>query len=190
MQQALDELKQKYPERKFYEIDTKAITVLSLNIVEEIGEMILANKGVEEIMEWAKTEVDKFAIYLYANDLKFFKRSGRVSGLAATMGTIFGVRPIIHISSDGEMRNIGKERGKINAVNRIVSYIEEMGEDVKNHRVIIGHTDCIEDVKLVEQKLIEKFGSDLNIQIVMVNPTAGSHCGPSGLGVSFHAKHR
>ena len=190
MQQALDELKQKYPDRKFYGIDTKAITVLSLNIVEEIGDMILANKSVDEIMEWAKTEVDKFAIYLYANDLKFFKHSGRVSGLAAAMGTIFGVRPIIHISSDGEMKNIGKERGKMNAVNRIISYIEEMGEDVKNHRVIIGHTDCIDDVKLVEQKLIEKFGSDLDIQIVMVNPTAGSHCGPSGLGVSFHAKHR
>ena len=30
---ALDELKEEYPDRKFYEIDTRGITILSLNIV-------------------------------------------------------------------------------------------------------------------------------------------------------------
>ena len=35
---AVKELLQEYPERKFYTIDTKAITILSLNIVEEIGD--------------------------------------------------------------------------------------------------------------------------------------------------------
>ena len=35
----------------------------------------------------------------------------------------------------------------------------------------------------------EKFGK-LNIEYVVVNPTAGSHCGPDTIGVSFHAKNR
>ena len=35
-----------------------------------------------------------------------------------------------------------------------------------------------------------KVCNDLNIDMVMVNPTAGSHCGPNGVGVSFFAKHR
>ena len=60
---ALVELKEKYPERNFYMIDTKAITALSYLIVTEIGK--LANQGMtaEELVEWSKTEVDKYAIY-------------------------------------------------------------------------------------------------------------------------------
>ena len=54
----------------------------------------------------------------------------------------------------------------------------------------IGHADCQELVDILVAKLREKFGDDLNIVISLVNPTIGSHCGPNGLGVCFHAKHR
>ena len=187
---AVKELLEKYPERKFYTIDTKGITILSLNIVEEIGDLYKAGKTVEEIMEWAKKEVDKFAVYFFADDLKFFKASGRVSGLAGTMGTLLGIRPIIHISSEGKMANIGKEKGRNKALNRIISYVEELGEDLEKHRVIVAHTDAPEMVDEAVAMLKEKFGDTLRIEIVDVNPTAGSHCGPSTVGVCFHAKHR
>jgi len=42
----------------------------------------------------------------------------------------------------------------------------------------------------LESKLKEVFGQDLNTEIVVVNPTAGSHCGPDTVGVCFYAKHR
>ena len=34
------------------------------------------------------------------------------------------------------------------------------------------------------------YGDDLNIETVFVNPTTGGHCGPNGVGICFHAKHR
>ncbi len=187
---AVKELLQEYPERKFYTIDTKAITILSLNIVEEIGDLYKAGKTIGEIMEWAEKEVDKFAVYFFADDLKFFKASGRVSGLAGTMGTLLGIRPIIHISEEGKMVNIGKEKGRAKALNRIISYVEELGEDLEKHRVIVAHTDAPEMVEEAVRILKKKFGDSLWIEIVDVNPTAGSHCGPSTVGICFHAKHR
>lgn len=187
---ALKELSVKYPERKFYKIDTKAVTVGSLIILEEIGDMYLEGKSVEEMMEWAKTEVDKFALYLFADDLKFFKKSGRVSGVTATMGTLLGVRPIIYINSDGKMVSIGKERGRAKAMERLLSYVEELGEDINKHRIIIAHTDAESIADEFEVMLTERFGSGLRIEKVLVNPTAGCHCGPNSMGVCFHAKHR
>ena len=41
-----------------------------------------------------------------------------------------------------------------------------------------------------EHLLKEKFGQDLNVVTTVVNPTIGSHCGPNGLGICFHAIHR
>lgn len=190
MDQAVAELKARYPERKFYDIDTKGITIVSLNIAREVGDMALAGTPVEAILEWAKTEVDKFAIYFFADDLKFFKHSGRVSGLAATMGTLLGVRPIIHMNSEGKMVSIGSERGRARAINRLMQYVEELGEDVKGHRVIVGHTDAPEIAGEVAARLKERYGDDLRLETVAVNPTTGGHCGPDGVGVCFHAIHR
>ena len=190
MDEAVAELKGLYPERKFYEIDTKGITIISLNIVKEIGDLYKAGKTAEEMVEWAKTEVDHFAQYFFADDLKFFKHSGRVSGLAGTMGTLLGIRPIITMSEEGKMVSVGKEKGRAKAVDRLVKYVEELGDDIKSHRVIIGHSDALDIAEELAAELRSRFGDDLPIEFAVVNPTAGSHCGPNGVGVCFHAIHR
>lgn len=190
MEQALAVLREKYPERKFYSIDTKGITIESLNIVKEVGDLYLAGKTADEIVLWAHTEVDKFATYFFAEDLKFFARSGRVSGIAAFMGGMFGIRPIICMNAEGKMVSVGKEKGRANALARLVKYVEELGDDLENHRIIIGHSDSPELAQKLGYMLYEKFGAGINIEYAVVNPTAGSHCGPDGIGVCFHAKHR
>ncbi len=187
---ALKELKEKYPERTIYTLDTKAITILSYIIVREIGDMALNGATIQEILDWAKTEVDKFAVYFYADDLKFFGRSGRVSGFAAGMGNLLGIRPILTMGSDGMMRSIAKAKGRKGATEKMLQYVEDLKDDLKGHRVIVGHSDALDLAKEIERKLKEKYGEDLNTEIVVVNPTAGSHCGPNTIGVSFHAIHR
>ena len=189
MDQAVAELKEKYPERKFYEVDTKGITIGSLNIVLEIGDLYKAGKSAEEILEWAKTEVDRFAVYFFADDLKFFKHSGRVSGLAGTMGTLLGIRPIIYMDENGKMVSVGKEKGRTKALERLVSYVEELGDNIKDHRVIVASADSKDIADELTEMLKGRFG-ELLIEYVEVNPTAGSHCGPNTVGVSFYAKHR
>lgn len=190
MNKVVSDLLQQYPGRKFYAVDTKAITTLSLVIVREIGELYKAGKTADEIVKWAETEVDHFAMYFFADDLKFFKHSGRVSGLAATMGTLLGIRPIIHMSAEGTMVSIGKEKGRTKAMERIVQYVEELGDDVKSHRIIIGHSDALDLAEQVADLLRQRLGDGLDIEFSPVNPTAGSHCGPNGVGICFHAKHR
>ncbi|MBR2971279.1 MAG: DegV family protein [Clostridia bacterium] len=190
MKLAWKELSEKYPDRKLYTVDTKAITICSNNIVKEIGEMALRGASVEEILAWAHTEVDKFAVYFFADDLKFFVRSGRVSGLSAVFGGILGIRPIININSDGIMGSVAKAKGRKGAINKILAYVDELQDNIKEHRVIVGHADAPELAAEVELRLKEKYGDDLRTEIVVVNPTAGSHCGPDTVGVCFHAKHR
>ena len=190
MNQALEKLLKKYPERKFHHIDTLGITALSYNIVLEVADLLKEGKTPEEVVEWAKAEVPKFPMYFFADDLKFFRRSGRVSGLAATMGGLIGIRPIIHLDDTGTMVSIGKETGRAKAIARLVQYVVDLGDNVKDHRVVIGHTDVPEIAAEAERQLKAKFGDDLNVIIQNVNPTIGSHCGPNALGICFHAIHR
>ena len=189
MDQAVAELQARYPGSRFAEIDTKGITTISYAIVREVGDQIKAGKTLDEVLLWANEGVDRFAMYFFADDLKFFRRSGRVSGLAATMGTLIGIRPIIYMSAEGKMVSCGKEKGRIHAMERLVETVKELGDDVADYRVCIGHTDAPDIARELGDMLVEALGP-LKIEYVEVNPTAGSHCGPNGVGVCFHAKHR
>jgi len=187
---AIEELKEEFPDRTIYTIDTKGITICSYNIVREIGDMYLQGKSIEEIIKWSEKEVDKFATYFYADTLDFFKLSGRVSNFSAIMGTLFGVHPVITMNSEGKMVSVNKCKGKNKSLQKLVDYVVELGENVENHRVIIGHTDALPIAKQLANMLEEKLGKKLQIEFVIVNPTAGSHCGPDTIGVCFHAIHR
>jgi DegV family protein with EDD domain len=190
MDKAIAQLKEQYPERTIHTIDTKGITILSLNIVKEIGELYLQNKSIEEIKNWANDNVDRFATYFFADDLTFFSKSGRISNVSKVFGNLLGIKPIIYMDDKGTMTNIGKEKGKQNALKKLLQYYDELSVDQYNHTVIIGHTDSYENASKLGAMLLEKYGSNLKIEYAVVNPTAGSHCGPECIGIAFYAKHK
>ena len=190
MRLALEELYAKYPERKLYTVDTKSITAGSYGVTIEVCDMYKQGKSIEEILQWAETEVEKFPIYFYADNLKFFAKSGRVSGFKAFMGGLVGIKPIIHVSSEGKMVSIDKGRGRQVALKKILDYVVRLQDHIEDHRVVIGHTDALGLAKEMEGMLQKQFENKLNIEIVEVNPTIGGHCGPDCIGVCFHGIHR
>ena len=160
MRLALEELKEKYPERKFYEIDTKGITIISYIIAKDAIKMFNDGRAVEEILKWAETEVDKYACYFFADDLKFFAKSGRVSGLAAFMGGIIGIKPILTMGADGKMASIGKVKGRRNAIAKLVDYVQELGVDFDSHEIVLASTDAPALVEELKAELIKRLGNN------------------------------
>lgn len=187
---AIEELKEQYPNQTIYTIDTKGITILSYNIVVEIGKLYKDGKSIQEIMAWADTHVDHFATYFFADNLKFFSRSGRVSNVSAAMGNLIGIKPIIYMNEEGKMTNIAKERGRKSATKKLMECFETLAVDPLDHPIIIGHTDALNLAHNLGDLLQEKYENKLQIEYVVVNPTAGSHCGPDTIGICFYAKHK
>ncbi len=189
MNLALEELKEKYPERKLYTVDTKGISLLGYVVAQEVIKMYKEGKSGEEIQKWGIEGPQNYAIYFYADDLKFFKASGRVSGLAAMMGGILGIHPIIHMNKDGKMDTLTKVKGKKTTLRKIISYMEEKAVDIKKNKVYVAHGDAPQIVEEFINMLTALYG-ELDIEVVSVNPTAGAHCGPDVLGVCFKATGR
>ena len=190
MRLALEDLQKKYPERKFYEFDTKGITLQAYIIATEMLKQLKAGKSVEEVLDWGNKEVDHYACYFFADDLKFFGKSGRVSGIAAFMGGIIGIRPILTMNSEGKMVPVGKVKGRRNAVTKLIDYVQELGVEPEKHTLVIGHADAMHLVEEIQTELKNRFGNNLTFEVIPVNPTAGAHCGPDTLGIGFYAKHR
>ena len=190
MRIALDQLRRKYPDRKYYDVDTKAVTVGALGMCQEIGRMHKEGASPEAIVAWAEREVQHFATYFYADNLKFFARSGRVSNFSAAMGGLVGVKPIIYMTAEGGLVSISKALGRLTALSKLLQYVEELQYRIKDHKVIIGHCDCLFLAERMAHMLRLRFGHDLPIEIVPVGPVAGAHCGPDCIAVNFYARHR
>ena len=187
---AIKELLEKYPDRRIELIDTKGITLGIYAICKQLGELYLEGKTIEEMKTLSSEIVDKTAFYFFADNLKFFARSGRVSGFSAFMGGMIGIKPIINIDDAGKMVSVNKAIGRKAALEKIMNYVIELQDDIKNYPVVIAHGDAPHLVETFSKMLRDRFGYDLNIEVIDINPTAGSHCGPDTLGVTFHAKHR
>lgn len=189
-EEAIKELLEKYPGRRIQLVDTKGITVGGYVCSLEVAELYKEGKSIDEIVEWAKTGIDQMAFYFFADNIKFFKKSGRVTGFKAFMGGMMGVKPLIYIGENGKMTSIGSAMSRKKAIDKILEYVDELQVDIKKYPCVIAHSDADYLVEDVKAKLHEKYGEDLKIEVIYVNPTAGSHCGPDALGLAFHAKKR
>lgn len=191
MDKAIIELQKKYPERKIYTIDTKTMTIGALGVILELAELWKKGASGDELLKATEEIAPHYATYFFADDLKFFRKSGRVSGLAGIMGNLIGIKPIIYISADGKMLNIGKVKGTKNAIKALADYIDQLkAPDFKKHKIIIASGGAPELAGRLADSLKEKYGDDLDIMVGPVNPTAGAHCGPDTIGVAFYGIHR
>ena len=81
-----------------------------------------AAEAADMIRDWLDHSKILFACY----DLKFARKSGRVSAAAAIMGTAMGIRPIMSFP-DGDSKVLAKPRGDKNVVPLMVKMmLEEM----------------------------------------------------------------
>ncbi len=187
---AIAELLKKYPERRIQLIDTKGITICSLVSCLQIGELVNQGKSIDEILAVSDEIIDHSAAYFFADNLKFFAKSGRVSGFSAFMGGMIGVKPVIHISSEGKMVSIDKAVGRKKVLEKIMDYVVKLEDNIKDYPVVIAHGDAQYLVDEFTKMLKAHFGDDIKYMVIPVNPTAGCHCGPDVLGIGFHAKER
>ena len=187
---AVAELLKKYPERRIQLIDTKGITVCSLLACVRFGELANQGKSIDEIVAQADEIIRTSAAYFFADNLKFFARSGRVSGFSAFMGGMIGVKPVIHISDEGKMVSIDKAVGRKKVLEKIMEYTIKKEDHIKDYPIIIAHADAMYLVDEFVKMLKANFGDDVKYMLVDVNPTAGCHCGPDVLGIGFHCKER
>ena len=94
------------------------------------------------------------------------------------------------MDADGKMKTCGKEHGRKNACRHLVNKMKELGDNVKDYHIIIGNTDFKEGVDALIDVLKQEFGDDIKYDVVDINPTIGSHCGPNALGLCFHSTRR
>ncbi|MGN0114339.1 MAG: DegV family protein [Acutalibacteraceae bacterium] len=190
---AAESLKEKYPDRKLVIIDSLCSSSGYGMLVD--GAADIADKGctLEETAQWVMDNRQYIHHQFFSTDLKYYRRSGRVSGPAAMIGTILSICPIMRLDDEGKIIAYGKVRGKAAAIKTTLDTMEQHAVGGKNYsgKCWICHSNCIDDAKQTESAILERFPNVKGkTKICDIGTIIASHCGPGTVAVFFHGDKR
>lgn len=184
MQIAVDELAEKYPERKVYAVDTLCASLGQGLLVWYAAQERKKGRTIEEVRDWAEANKLSLCHQFTVDDLHFLKRGGRISATTAVVGSMLQIKPVLHVDDEGHLINIGKARGRQSSLKALVDKMEKTVTEAGKQTVFISHGDCLEDAEAVAQMVRERFGTQ-DIRINYVGPVIGAHSGPGTLALFY-----
>lgn len=186
--QVIEELEMDYPDRKILTVDSLHVTMGIGLLVYRATRMLKAGKSLEDIKAELDVLKNKIACYFAVDDLFFLKRGSRISTMQAVGGTLLGVKPILKCNEAGKIVKVTNVKGRKNVIAKLVSYLEEYGENVGDFPIVIMHANKEQDALELKEEIVKIVGNESNVWIQPVGPIIGCHCGPGTLAIVFRSR--
>lgn len=186
---AAEDYKEIYPDRKIIVVDTLAAALGQGLLVNYAVEHKNNGDTIEQVAEWVENNKLSLCHIFTIDDLFFLKRGGRLSGAGAVVGTMLGIKPLLHMADDGKLYVTGKARGRAATIEHLANSVGEKGIDVANQEIFIVHGDCEADAIKLGNMVKERYNVK-NVVYNMLNPVIAAHSGPGTLAIFFIGKER
>lgn len=185
---AAEVLKEKYPDRKLYIVDSLAASAGNGLLVDTLADRRDAGEDIDSLYHWVEEHKLEMHHWFTASDLTWFVKGGRISKAAGWFGTVLKICPVLNVDNQGRLIPRFKIRGKNNALKELVNQMEEHAEGGKNYsgKCFISHSACLEDAQKVAADVKKRF-PHLNgeISIYNIGTTIGCHSGPGTVALFF-----
>lgn len=186
---ASQDLKEKYPQRRIRVVDTRSASLGQGLLVWYACQKRDEGMTLDQLADWVEETKYRLCHWFTVDDLMYLKRGGRVSAATAIVGTMLGIKPVLHMDDEGHLINVGKARGRKASIEALAEKLGQLGLPGQNKKVFICHGDCLEDAKRLEAIVKEKYGVE-EAFIGYTGAVIGSHSGPGTLALFFLGEKR
>lgn len=188
---AAENLKEEFPDREICVIDSKCASMGQGLLVHYALQQKEQGKTLSETAQWLQEHLLNLCHLFTVEDLKYLQRGGRISKTTAVVGTMIGIKPVLHVDNEGKLVPIAKVRGRKQSIQSLVKHMEEKIGKFKEEKqtIFISHGDCKEDAEYLASLITERFGYE-DFMISNIGPTIGSHSGPGTLALFFMGETR
>ena len=186
---AKEELAEEFPDRYVHIVDSRGCGFGSGMLAMRASELSRQGLSAKEAGAILDEEVPHMCQYFTVDDLNFLKRSGRVSGATAMIGTVLNIKPILYGTADGHIVSCGKVRGRKKAIEELAKIYEQKQVDAPHRLVAISHGDCPEEAEQLAQR-VRAIAQPQKLLIVPHEPFSGAHVGPGMLALFFYGTER
>lgn len=181
---AVNELREKYPDRTLYAVDTLCASLGQGLLVYLAAQERNKGKSIEEVRDWAEACKLSICHQFTVDDLHFLKRGGRISATTAVVGSMLQIKPVLHVNDEGRLVSIGKARGRRASLKALVDRMEQTAIDPGDQTVFISHGDCLEEAEQLAQMVKDRLGVK-DVYMNHVGPVIGAHSGPGTVALFY-----
>ncbi len=183
---AAQEVMEEHPDCRIEVVDSLCASMGEGLLIYKIVQLIKQGKSMDEVISWIEENKLNFVHVFTVDDLNHLYRGGRVSKTTAVIGTLAGIKPMLHVDNEGHLINISKIRGRKKALTALVDYMEMKTKDYAagNDMVMISHGDALEDAEYVRDMIKERLGIE-NFMINTLGSVIGAHTGPGLIALFF-----
>lgn len=181
---AAENIKDEFPDRRVVIVDSKCASLGEGLLVYHAAKMKNSGKTIDEVAKWLEDNKLHLCHWFTVDDLHHLKRGGRVSAASAVIGTMLGIKPVMHVDDEGKLILVSKIRGRRHAIDALIDKVEKTVIDSEKQVAFISHGDCPDDAKYLEQQLKKRFKFK-EIITNYIGPVIGSHSGPGTIAVFF-----
>lgn len=188
---AAEELKKEFPDRRIVVIDSTCGCLGYGILVDMLADMRDNGATFDEMYDWARDNKTKIHHQFFSTTLTYYRRSGRVSGPAATLGNILHLCPILRLNREGKIIAYAKTMGTTKAIAKTLEEIAAHVQDGTNYngRMWIAHSDCPDTASKVLEQL-KTIYAKADVRLFEIGPVIGSHCGAGTVAVYFMGDER
>ncbi len=182
---AIEQLKQDFPGRKILSVDALAYSGGLGFTVYLAAKKQQEGATIEEVFRYVEDIRLNVCHWFTVDDLVYLKRGGRVSAATALVGTMLGIKPVLHVDKDGHLVSVDKARSRRRSLKAMADRYRDTALDKAHGPVFIGHGDCAEDAQILADMVKEYSGGKEVDLIHYIGPVIGSHSGPGTVALFF-----
>ena len=134
---------------------------------------------VEQVLADTQATRDALKMWFAVDTLEFLKRSGRIGGAAAWIGTTLRIKPILTL--EAEITPVERVRTSKRAFERMVDYARQR-KDSGADGWVVQHIQAPDEAGRLCDACREIFGNE-PVFVSEVGPVLAAHTGPGLLGV-------
>lgn len=183
---AMQDLKREYPNRRILVIDSTCGCLGYGILVDALADLRNNGASLDELYNYAKVNCAKIHHQFFSTTLSYYRRSGRVSGPAATIGNILHLCPLLRLNKEGKIIAYSKTMGITKAIAKTLEEIAARVRDGVNYdgKMWVAHSDCVKTANTVVERLKSSYPR-ADIRLFEIGPVIGSHCGAGTVAVFF-----
>lgn len=114
---------------------------------------------------------------------------GRISNVAATLGLVLHIKPILTLNQVGRVIPVLKVRGRKKSITKLAEIVVEKIKNPASQTIAICHGDCFDEAVKLKEEILAK----VQVKEVLINyigPVVGRFSGPGALAVFFVGEER
>ena len=153
-------------------------------MVEKAQKMKEEGKGIPEILEWLKSAAEKTESFLIPQDFGFLKRGGRLTPVAAALGSVLKLKPVMRLTEDGtRLDKFFVKRTMSAAVSGIMDHMKKKGIDGR-YLLYIVHAAAPKEAGAIREMIEAEF-KGIEIQMMDLSPVFVAQGGPGCVAIQY-----